>query len=69
MKQKSKLNKKTKFYKNVGKVLIIVSIIFLGIILYMDLLPSRYLRKIVFAVIIFDVINSEFLKNLICFAD
>ena len=57
MKQKSKLNKKTKFYKNVGKVLIIVSIIFLGIILYMDLLPSRYLRKIVFAVIIFDVIN------------
>ncbi len=63
MKRKSSVKKKTKFYKNVGKILILVSIIFLGIIMYMDLLPSKYLHKIIFGIFIFDVINV-FLLNL-----
>lgn len=57
MSLKLKKLKKNIFYKIISVLLIISSIIFLGLLYYMDLLPAKYSILLLSVVLIFDVIN------------
>ena len=57
--KRKKENKKSKniFYKVLSILLILVSIIFLGILFYMDLLPSKYMVALTISILLFNLIN------------
>ena len=60
---KNKKNKKNIFYKIISIVLIIVSIVFSGILFYMNLLPTKYFLILSLLIFVFDFL-SVFLVNL-----
>ena len=49
--------KKNLFYKIVSVLLIISSLTFLGLLFYMDLLPTKYCLILSFIVVLFDIFN------------
>lgn len=57
--KRKKENKKSKniFYKVLSILLILVSIIFLGILFYIDLLPSKYMTALTISILLFNLIN------------
>ena len=57
MYMKKKKNKNNRVYNLLGWILAIVSLIFLGILFYIDLLPTRYLVLITAIVFVFDLLN------------
>lgn len=57
-----KKNNKQIFYKSISILLVIVSIIFLGVLFYIDLLPAKYMTILVFIVLIFNLINVTLLN-------
>lgn len=57
MSLKLKKIKKNIFYKIISVLLIVSSIVFLGLLYYMDLLPAKYSILLLSIVLIFDVIN------------
>ena len=56
-KNKKNKNKKNVFYKILSIILCVVSIIFLGVLLYLDLLPTKYIVPVIGCVLLFNVIN------------
>ena len=61
-KNKSKKNKKNKFTKFLILTLIIVTGFFIGLLFYIDLLPTKYLVTITGTIIVFDLINILILR-------
>ena len=61
-KNKSKKNKKNKFTKFLILTLIIVTGFFIGLLFYIDLLPTKYLVMITGTIILFDLINILILR-------
>ncbi len=62
--KRRKVNKNSKnlFYKILSAVLGITSAVLLGLLLYMDLLPNKYMIILVIAIIVFDVFNIVLLN-------
>lgn len=57
-----KKNNKQIFYKSISILLVIVSIIFLGVLFYIDLLPAKYMTILVLIVLVFNLINVALLN-------
>lgn len=63
MKTKKRTKKrKNLFYKTISIILAVVSVIFLGILSYIDLLPSKYLTILVIIILLFDLLNITLLN-------
>lgn len=64
MKNKKNRSKKSKnkFYRIISALLIIVSIIFSGILIYLDLIPNKYILALIIAIAVFDLINVALLN-------
>ena len=62
MKKKNRITKKRKFTKFLIFSLIIVTIFFVGLLFYIDLLPTKYLIIITSSVLILDLINILILR-------
>ena len=62
---KSKKVKKTKnlFYKILSVVLAVVSAIFLGMLFYIDLIPTKYMKILVVIILIFNLFNIVLLNH------
>ena len=60
--KKNKKIEKGKFYKVISALLIIASIIFEGILLYIDLLPKKYMIVISVFILGFALFNAFFLN-------
>lgn len=56
-KDKKKKSCKNLFYKIISGLLVIMSIAFLGILFYLDLIPSKYMTIITISIILFDLFN------------
>ena len=63
MKKKSNKKRKNIIYKIISILLIVVSLVFIGTILYMNLLPIKYLVMIIVPIFVFDILNI-FLINI-----
>ena len=57
-KKKNKRTKKNRFSKFLILTLIIVTIFFIGLLFYIDLLPTKYLVMITGTIIVFNLINN-----------
>lgn len=49
--------KKSKIYRIISIILILVSILFLGILFYIDLIPTKYMAILTIIILIFDTFN------------
>ena len=59
---RSKKKKNSIYYRFISLLLIVVSVLFIGIINYIDLLPNKYFKRLLIIVLVFDLFNILFIN-------